>query len=268
MNRESTEMLISFKAETFKMAWKESLGALRPGNLGLLLLVSLRALKDLYKALFYAWFLPTALLAGLVLDIKSLVCTFFITLIARAARPSIDLKKTHYWSHINFVDWILFFGLFGLVEGIPYILRQKAGAFFLYCYQLLLKGFFLGNNFSWLPGSSLLGVVSYFLSPFVILWVFFMLDSRETLWHYLKAFGRAFLMMIYNYPFFLVSYLALRLIISFAYIISRPFITTYQYVPHVGWALLLGVLVPFYICFIMSFYVKQLHEQFGLYYKS
>lgn len=261
-------MLISFRAETFKVAWKEALAAFKPANLGLLLIVSLRALRDLYKALFFAWFIPTALLAGLVLDVKSLIYAFYLTLLARAARPSIDLKRFHYWKEINFVDWVLFTGmLLGIVVIRP--LLHRAGAIFEYTYKYLLKAFFLGDNFSWLPGSSLLGgTVIYFLSPFIIIWVFFMLDSKESAGGYIKAFGRSILMMLYNYPFFLISYLALRILIAGSFLLGQFFLASYPYLPHIGWGLLFGFLIPFYLCFIMSFYVKRIHEQFGLYYRS
>ena len=261
-------MLISFRADAFKAAWKEALATCKPDTLGPLILVSLRALRDLYKALPYAWFLPTALLAALVLDVKSLMLAFYVTLIIRAARPSIDLKKLHYWQNINFVDWVVFFALLIAIEGIPALLHHRTGLVISSIYSYLLKGVFLGNNFSWLPGSSLLGVVTYFLSPLVILALLFLLDSRETVAAYIKAFGRAFLMLLYNYPFFLISYVALRLLITAVYLATQPFITTYKYLPHFGWALFFGLLLPFYFCFIMSFYVKKVHEQFGLYYRS
>lgn len=265
-------MIVPFKLEAIKMGWRESLDAFKPSHVGFLLLVSLRALKDLYKTLIHAWFIPTALLAGLILDLKSLLCAFYIVFILRAARPSIDLKRGHYWTAFNIVDWVLFVGLFILVYGIRELLHLKTSASYIYfvlynLYEGLLNAFLLGN-FTWLPGSNLLGVLIYFLSPFVILWSLFMLDSKKMAWEYIKAFGRAILMMVYNYPFFLFSYLILRSIISLTYLASRPFVDTYQYLPLTGWILLGVILIPFYICFLMSFYVKQLHEQFGLYYKS
>lgn len=265
-------MTFPFRIDALKMGWRESLDAFKPSHIGFLLLVSLRALKDFYKTLIHAWFIPTALLAGLILDLKSLLCAFYVVFIARAVRPSIDQKKGHYWTSFNVVDWTLFVGLFIIVYGIRqlFLLKQQASTvFFLLAkiYDLLLKAFFLGT-LNWLPGSEMLGLLTYFLSPFVILWVLFMLDSKKTVFAYIQACGRAILMFVYNYPFFLFSYLALRLIISLTYLASRPIIGSYEYLPLAGWIVLFALLLPFYICFIMSFYVKQLHEQFGLYYKS
>lgn len=265
-------MRISFNNNTLKVAWQESLDVMRGKTLGILLLVSLRALKDLYKALLYAWFLPIALLVGVLLELKSLLCAFYITLLVRAARPSIDLKKTAYWSQLVLADWILFFGLFAVVELIRSLLigkqSQSIGYYlFLKLYELLLKVFFL-SNFSWLPGSDTLGVVAYFLSPFVIVWALFMLDAQKTIAQYIAAFGRAVAMVVYNYPFFFVSYCALRALILLGYLVSRPWIHSSDWVPLVGWLLLFGVLIPFYVCFILSFYTKKVHEQFGLYYRT
>ncbi len=252
--------------EKVKVFWSEALHTWELRNLGFLVLVSIRALKDMYKALIYAWFLPTALLAGLVLEVKSLVMAFYTVLLMRAARPSLDLKKVSYWRPFNPVDWIIFFILLLLVEGIPFVIKEKAGAAVLTLYTFFLKILFLGN-FMWLPGSKCLGVAAYFLSPFIILCALFMLDSQKTVWEYIKACGRAILMLLYNYPFFLGSYLILRAIVSISYLISQPFIEMYPSLPLIGWILLFTLLIPFYICFIMSFYVKHLHAQFALYYK-
>ena len=265
-------MKMFFNTEALKMGWQESLDAFKPTNLGLLLLVSLRALKDMYKALLRAFFLPIALIAGAVLELRSLLSAFYITLILRAARPSVDLKKGTYWSHYDGIDVVLFVGvllLYALQHA--FAVRKDASGFaFLLSkgYNAFLKMLLLGN-FAWLPDASVLGELIYVLSPFVILWVLFMLDSQKTVWHYFQAFGRACLMLFYNYPFFLFSYLFVRLSLNGTHLAAHWFTEAmHGYLPLVGWVLLIVFFIPLYACFIMSFYVKQVHAQFGLYYRT
>lgn len=263
------DMWFSSTVEACKVGWQESLDAFKPSQSKVLILVSLRAVKNLYKALLYAFFLPTTLLAGLVLGQKGLIGSFYITLIARAARPSIDLKKRHYWAEFNFVDWVVYIGLL-LNDLIYHIFLSRADKSFLFyllnkLHELLSRGLLI-STMKWLPGTDALGALLPFMSPFVIIWVFFMLDSKKSVWEYIKALGRALLMMFYNYPFFLFTYLVLRIGCSLVCLASRPFTATYTYLPIIGWVVLIAVVIPFYVCFIMNFYVKKVHEQFGLYY--
>lgn len=271
ISKRKVPMWASLKAELIKNSWREALDAFRLYNLGMLLLVSLRALKDLYKALLHAWFLPIALIVGLLLDIKGLIAAFYVTLLARAARPSVELKREVYWNHLHFVDWILFFGLFLVIDGLKWWFYNPDSLWYLIffkSYDGFLKLLFLGNNFPWLPDGGLLGIMLYFLSPFIIVWALFMLDAKKTIWGYISAFGRTFLMLLYNYPFFLITYVALRLAINGFYMSERFFFVGNMCISIISWIALFTVLIPLYVCFIMSFYVKQIHEQFGLYYKS
>ena len=93
-----------------------------------------------------------------------------------------------------------------------------------------------------------------------------MLDAKNDVWAYIKAFGRAVLMLAYNYPFFLIGYAVLRLLIAGGYLLTVPLITWVPQLAVVGWALLILVVIPYWICFITNFYVKRLHEQYTLYY--
>ena len=258
-----------WKIESYKASWIESFQLLKWDTLKLLLLVSLRSLTSVYRSLVYAWFLPLTLLVGLVLSIPRLVGAFYITVLVRAARPSIDLKNSQYWQQAVFADWIIYFGVLLLVS-IPRLwssveLPSLALKSIWYVYDFVLRLFFLAGQF-WLPGTESLGIITVFLSPFIILWILFMLDAKKEVWPYVKAFGRAVLMLAYNYPFFLIVYGIVRLLLSCGYLISLPLM---NFVPHlsiVGWVLLLLVIIPYWVCFITNFYVKRLHEQFTLYY--
>ncbi len=269
-----------WKFESYKASWIESFELLKWDSLKLLLLVSLRSLGSLYSSFLRAWFLPLALLVGLVLNWPRLVGAFYITFLVRAARPSIDLKNKDYWQQTVFADWILFFGVLLMV----YIPRLWSGqdlpSPFLkvvwYIYDFVLRLFFLAGQV-WLPGTELLGSSLVFLSPFIVVWILFMLDAKKEVWAYIKALGRAVLMLAYNYPFFLITYAVLRLAIAAGYMLSVPVsrygilipeIGVIPLVPLVGWIILLLVIIPYWVCVITNFYVKRLHEQFSLYYSK
>ncbi len=258
-----------WKLESYKASWLESFDFIKSDSMKLLLLVSLRTLGNLYSSFIYAWFLPLTLLVGLVLNIPRLVGAFYITLLVRAARPSIDLKNTKYWQQGVFADWVIFFSVLLLVH-IPRLIKsQELPSLFLKIigtiYDGLLRVFFLAGQF-WLPGTEALGIMTVFLSPFIIVWILFMLDAKKEVWAYVKTFGRAILMLAYNYPFFLIVYGILRLIISGGYLLG---ILLSRFIPQLhilGWLILLLAVIPYFVCVITNFYVKRIHEQFNLYY--
>ncbi len=244
-------------------SWKESLSLLVGKNLGMLLLLALRSTLSLYRALCYAWFLPTALLAGLVLNEKRLMFAFLVALYARATRPSLENKKVDYWRQFFIADWVIFFGLLGIVEG-PHFLLSAQG-YGIKFYNLLLKLFLLQGH-AWLPGSEVLAELLLFFSPLVILWVLFILDARVSVSQYLKAFWRAVIMMVYNYPFFVIVFEIVRLTLAACYFIGNYFCSRCDGLPLIGWLILLFVFLPYYVCFITNMYIKRVHEQFNLYY--
>ncbi len=257
-----------WKFELYKASWIESVQFLKK-DVGLILLVSLRSLMSLYRSLLYAWFLPIALLVGLVLSIPLLLGAFYTTLLVRAARPSIDYKNNRYWKRLVFVDWVIFFAVLVLVQIPHYLVGSNFPSLLTkmlwYSYDFLTRLFFLSGQF-WLPGAESLGSMMIFLSPFLILVILFMLDAKLEVWSYIKAGGRAVLMLAYNYPFFLVVYALFRIVLSVGYLLSFPLSL---YIPQsgiFGWSFFLLVIFPYWICLITNFYVKRLHEQFSLYY--
>ncbi len=254
-----------FTFESIKASFIESFNVLKLDNIKLLALVSLNSLLFLYTSLLYAWFLPLALLVVLVLDVPYLIAAFYLTVLVKAARPSIKLKQVAYWQQTLFADWVLFFGVLIFLY-VPLFFKEGAH-WATYGYDLILKLLFLSGP-AWLPGTESLGIIVVFVSPFLILWTLFMLDAQTTAWSYVKAFGRAVTMVIYNYPFFLVAYAALRIIISLSYLVSMPLVNWVPQVAYLGWLILLVAIIPYWICLITNFYVKRLHEQFSLYYEK
>ncbi len=247
------------------VSWQESVEFLKPKTLRLFLLLALRSLKELYFSLLFAWFIPIALFAGLVLNLKSLMYAFYMVLLVRGTRPSIEKKGIAYWQEVHVVDWVLFLGLLFLLE-VPVVASSWLHWTVPMVYNFLLSVFFLAGH-AWLPGAEALGAAAIFLSPFVVVWTLFMCDAQKTPWQYIKAFGRALTMLVYNYPFFLVVYEIIRLTLAGIYLVSRFVITAYPPLGIVGWVLLLAFFLPLYVCFITNVYVKRLHDQMSLYYK-
>ncbi len=257
-----------WKIESYKASWREALEIFR-NDIGLLLLVSLRTLMSVYRSLLHAWFLPITLLVGLVLSLPLLLGSFYTVLVARAARPSMEPKNCAYWQRLVFVDWYLFFGVLILESKSSYLATHAQHSWGItilwYAYDVLARLFFVSGKF-WLPGTEALGTMLMFLSPFLILVVLFMLDSEKTIMASLQAVGRAFLMLAYNYPFFLLLYAFFRLILSAGYLSSM---VLDPYIPQIGlfgWFFFLFVLYPYWVCVITNFYVKRLHEQLSWYY--
>ena len=257
--------------DTYKASWLESFDLLKSDSMTLLLLVSFKTLATVYRSLVRAWFLPLTLLAGLVLNIPRLLCAFYTTLLVRASRPSIDYKNASYWQRTVVADWIIFFAVL-LIAYLPQLWSERDITLplmkvVLYCYDVLMRLFFLAR-YEWLPGTEMLGVLPLFLSPFIIVWLLFLLDAQLGFWSSIKSCGRAVLMIAYNYPFFLIMYIAARLIISCGYLLLLPLILAIPQFAAVSWIILLGFIIPYWICFITNFYIKRLHEQFSLYYRS
>ncbi|MBA3752492.1 hypothetical protein H0X06_06960 [Candidatus Dependentiae bacterium] len=251
--------------EILKLSWRESLEALQLQLLGRFLLLSLRTFTQIYLSLPFAWFFPTALLAGLILGNTALLYSFYIVLLARAARPSIELKRTAYWRHFTPADWILFLSAY-CYQSVPLVtLRDNPVA--LTMYHTVSKIFLLEGN-SWFSGSAQLGILPFFFSPLIIIWVLFMLDAQKTIIEQTKAFFRAVTMMVYNYPFFLISYEVLRVLIVGGYLLTTVMQNPHPSLYLLGWIVLFMVIIPLYVSFITNYYVKRVHDQFTLYYKA
>ncbi len=254
--------MLQKQLELTKTSWMESLEVFKPQSLGRLALLSFRTLLQIYTAVPFAWFFPTALIAGVLFSNLTLAFAFYLVLIARAARPSIEYKRTHYWGHFMPTDWVLFAFIYAY-QVIPSLDILWDHPYVLAVYHMVAKLFLLEGN-TWLAGNARLEPIIPFLSPFIVIWTLFMLDSQKTVLQYIKSFFRALTMLFYNFPFFLISYEVMRLILAGGFYLSR-------YTPleaPIGWVLLLVVFIPLYIAWLTTFYVKRVHEQFSLYYKA
>ncbi len=114
---------------------------------------------------------------------------------------------------------------------------------------------------------SILGVFAYFFSPVVIVWTLFMYDAQKTIREYMHALVKTLSMVIYNYPFFLITYTIFYFSVILIHAISSWILPPWHGWHFIGWIGFIFLLLPFYICFITNFYIKRIHEQFSLYYR-
>lgn len=285
--------------ETLTASWQESLALCKPKTLGLLLLVSLRTLLTAYRAILYAWSLPLMYIVGLIAFIYLeawyfgsptpatageltsavaqifswgtfifyyLIMVLYLTIVARAARPSIDYKNASYWRSREMVGWVIFAASLtgiSLLAFLPSFYLPTINGVALLAYL-----FFKGVLFQiWPVEKQVLRIAIFNLTPLLILWILFMLDARKTVGQYALSLWRAFLMLFYNYPFFFIVYASLRLGIGITFLLSRHFALQQPW--HIiGWLALFIVIIPYYVCFLTNVYVKRLHEQFAVYYRG
>jgi hypothetical protein len=252
--------LLSF-IETPALSWWESLSVVRPSTLKLFLLITLKAMKELYRSLLYSWprllvfLIIVAVLSKLPLKYSTIVLSFLIgsfctTLFVQATRASADDKKNiSYWLSSTGIPLSLFLLIF--------LLWYMPSAYRYLKYALFIDDTYLTKSIHGL---------SYFISPFILVLVLFLFDAQKSFTEYGKAVIRGVKMVIYNLPFFLVTYTFLYFsIILMSTLIKHLGLSPFaEYV--VGGSIFMGILFPFYICFITNFYIKRVHEQFSLYY--
>jgi hypothetical protein len=256
-----------WKVDSLKASWKESFEILK-NDMGILLLVSLRTLTSVYTAIPHSWIFTSISIVAIALAFYAgfsyfaiQFCSFYLILLISATRPSLEEKNSLYWAKYIFVDLLVFCGITSLIVFCVFLYTNIA---VWYGFDLLIYSF-LASPQLWLPGLDGKEVWAILFSPLLILTILFIRDSQFTPWNFLKAMGRAVLMLINNYPFFLGVYFLFRLILSVGNIIS-VLLSPYIFVDVIFWALLILLVYPYFICLITNFYVKRLHEQFSLYY--
>lgn len=242
------------------LSWLESLSVFKVPTLKLFLLVTLKAMKELYKALLYSWprlltflilvsYLTQVPMRNAEAIIVLLTGSFFTTLFLQGTRPSSDHKNMRYWFSYNLVPVSLFL--------ITLFLWYLPHSYRYFKYMMFIDDSYL---------SRYINSFSYFISPFILVVILFMFDAQRTLSEYSKALLRGVKLVLYNIPFFLVFYtlfyfsnILIGILIKYLGLHSLA-----EYL--VKGSIFISILFPFYVCFITNFYIKRVHEQFSLYY--
>jgi len=220
-------------------SWKESFLFLKPKNLKLLGLVTLRILASSYLFFAYAillfmffdnnlWGLFGIRIPEFNIIQKILLIDLFFLFIL-VTRPSVKKKSISY-----FLDYIRHFIIWFCISLVLYPMLD-----------LIVKYGFWGILFN---------LVAF---PLEIFFILFFLDSRLGVKNFFSSFQRACKMFFFNLPFIIIIFLVPYYFV-FSYVHKIPIISKY-----INLLFLIG-----YICLFTNFYVKRLHDQFRIYFHS
>jgi hypothetical protein len=237
---------------TLVQAWIDSLTLLKPKNLQLFAMVTLKSIVEAYKLMFkYFWWVI------LLIELCYVVLLFSL------------YPMTIMWSYllvIRLAFWLYQLLLFAVCTITrPSIVKKDCAYFrsqffsFFYFAILLL---FLPREISSTP-----------FSAWTVFLLLFFLDSEKGPKHFLFSMWNALKMIVFNFPLMLCVYAAmwlLNIVVSgFIFAIvelvgTNPFILQCLGLLQ---SLLIVLLLPIGVCIYANIYIKKLHDQFDLYFK-
>jgi hypothetical protein len=244
-------------------SWKESLLIFLPKNAKLFFLVTLKTITQSYKliirdfwwllllswslSIVTAWYFWSQILfngISLFLQISSVFAFFLII------RPSIKRKGYEYYKDYRS---FLFYFLIGAL-----VLTGCLIALF----KVLLLFALNPLTAHWIVVASFLSITTLFMSPLFSFIIFFVLDSDGGIKNIFLAIIRGIKMVIYNYPFCFILFTLFKMLDFIAWYLILFVGSSYAVLITPIWLLLL--VIPLSIW--NNFYIKRLHDQFGLYY--
>lgn len=263
----------------FLRSWKESIALFAPKQFKLFCLVTLKSIFESYKLiiLHFGWLFALSALLDLsysqfCLNLSYLcllpLVGWFITIFGMylIIRPSIKRKGWNYYKD----NWLKFFyfiffsiiaysipiAMLAAANKIVYLTQHIHTLF----YYLLLPVLLIPILVTFLMPPNL---IVLYVSPLLTFLILFILDGDGSIKNVLKSVVRALKMMIYNYPFCILIFILFVICsVSYTVLIANLFgVDSFLLSPIVSNAFL-----PIPLCILTNFYVKRLHEQFGLYY--
>jgi hypothetical protein len=272
-------------------AWRDSLTLFKPGNFKLFCLVTLKSLGMTYKVWLKYWGWLVGLYVVLrVMDVvpdlhfaqvvfsqpirqlfwygttvvgvsvsllaamSVLVVVIYLSLYL-STRPSVAIKDGAYFKHY-FINWHLIYVLLFLVG----IALLSLGL------EKLLAAHHSDVVFM---GAIVIQMLLFFVAPFFIL---FLCDSDASLFEACKSVWRAFVMAFYNVPWCIVMAVLLWLITIGLHVAHDALAVgalgaSGQYRAYGDTIIDVLFLLPLIANVATNFYIKKLHEQFGVYFK-
>lgn len=251
-------------------SWRESFTLLKPSNVKLLLLVSIKASIHTYALLlkYWWWLLVVIGIADILLVGQLLVeptaimyhvsvwwiyAYFFIKallwfVICLSARSSIKNKNINYFAaYIGRFFWISW--LLGIL---------------IFCILGIAAALFL-NLFNFQPITVSFFGIRYALAYLIVIWNFFLLDHGSPR-YWLKAFINALYMIVLNFPFIIVSFILFNLILQLIKVMQIYLINA------LPWSVQLVLLDFLFVMsgivminIISTFYIKRAHDQCDIY---
>ena len=252
-------------------AWKDSLTILRPKNLKLFCLVTLKSILSTYKTLIsnFGWLLlsiaiPLCFFTRSAEGIWGLFGVYVVFiwlsyLIFLAARPSITRKDLAYFTGFKWhALWntLLYFYLIPALMAVFYGLLNFA--FFGNIFGPQGAGMSIFVAIFTLPTLAIIFSILMFISFFSLL---FLLDSDGSIKSFGMSLVRGIKMFLYNLPF------CLLFMIIFAILFGALVLLFGEFMGSSFNTIFIPLLLPVPLCFITNFYIKKLHEQFAVYFK-
>jgi hypothetical protein len=256
----------------FFNSWLESLALFIPRNAKLFFLVVLKTALSTYKHLaFYGWwaFLLVLISSSVALYlpaswfvfIKPIWLGFFwFFMIILSVRPSTKRKTWPYYldyiPHFFFLLLVSFgvTGIMNLLLSLTYSLASQGSTILTYIFMLLLYPIVFLLSFSF-------DLYMWWFSPWLIFTALFVCDSHFSISRFMRSLWRALLMVIYNFPFCIIFYFALRWFLILVLYALHAF-----GVPSIVGNGLVLLFSPVPIVIFTCFYTKRLHDQFGYYF--
>ena len=247
-------MQVATRLSELKNAWFESLKLFWPANLKPLILMTLKNLKSLIATpqvmptfvvlLFVALIAQMWHIPGLLV---MYVC-YITALIVSASRSSIEYINSTYFAQ-QYIDFIPALFVYVSASVLGKILSSSLP-------QWLLSGALF------LPVITITGI-----EPWLLAALLFLMDSQPTAIAWIKALGRSLLFVVYNYPFCFIAYNLVKISSWGISILAEKYLPLLLFQVFSVYVFF-GIVVPVFICFFTTVYIKQVHEQFALYYNS
>ena len=246
-------MQVATRLSELKNAWIESLKLFLPANLKPLLLVTLKNLASLVSS---PNVMPTFVVAFFVALIAQIwhvpgllimyICYITVLLVA-ASRPSIEYKNNSYFAQHQFYFIPAFF--VSMLLSVIFKFATTVMPAWSVTSLFLITGFSQG------------------IEPWLLATLLFLMDARLGIKEWINALIRGFLFVLYNYPFCFIAYNLVKISSLGISMLAE------KYLPLLLFQVLsvyvfFGIIVPVFICFFITVYIKQVHEQFALYYNS
>lgn len=252
--------------KTLTYSWLDSLKTFLPENLKTNLLLTLNAIKDIIKNINYKrliilliYLIILAYFRENYFSTASLIISSLILVdILIYARPSIDFKDSSYYLKMHYKTFP-----FVLTPALIYSLSSKFwDNSIIQIINTFNKSFLMINS---LFKNSYFNPALYIISPFLVFFMLFLMDSKKELKSYFSSGYRAFKMFIYNYPFCFIAYNIFKVT---SITIEK---TLYYLLPQTAallifYLILFLITIPFYLVFMTNFYVNQIHTKFNIYY--
>lgn len=238
---------------TLVQSWIDSLRLLKPKNLQLFAMVTLKSIIEAYKLMFkYFWWLVLVIAAFLLFvpDYRAVIYAH-------------DIANIAFYAQMTGIAYLLYTLLLLAVCFItrPSVVKKDCNYFRTQYKKIILYWLLwvilLTISSVKMVLTPLLQISAY--SPWWIFLVLFYVDSEGGWNNLFLSMWRTLKMIIFNYPLLIVMGICfyLPIFIVNKHIFISPLMRTF----------LSSLLLPIGVCTFANIYIKKLHDQFDLYFK-